>query len=66
MSSFALSPAFLAILAGSLSDRWGPFRVGVMSLVFVIGGTVIFIVGGDFLFAILGRILAGVGSALLL
>jgi len=63
MSLFALPSVFLAILAGSLSDRWGPFRVGVISLVFVITGTLVFIAGESFLFAGVGRIVAGVGAA---
>ena len=63
MSSIALPPVLLAILAGSLSDRWGPFGVGVISLVFVITGTLVFAIGGSFFFAILGRVLAGVGAA---
>jgi MFS family permease len=62
MSLFALPAIFLAILAGLLSDRWGSFRTGVMSLILIIIGTVIFVVSGTFLYAGLGRIIAGVGA----
>lgn len=63
MSLFALPAIFLAILAGMLADRWGPFRTGVTSLIFVIIGTLIFALSGAFLYAGLGRVIAGVGAA---
>jgi predicted MFS family arabinose efflux permease len=62
MSLFALPAIFLAILAGLLSDRWGPFKTGVISLVLVIIGTLIFAISGTFLYAALGRVIAGIGA----
>jgi predicted MFS family arabinose efflux permease len=62
MSLFALPAIFLAILVGQLSDRWGPFKTGVSSLILVIIGTLIFAVSGTFLYAGLGRVIAGVGA----
>ncbi len=63
MSLFALPTVFLAVLFGSLSDRWGPFKMGVISLILVTAGTLIFAVSDTFLFAGLGRAIAGVGAA---
>lgn len=62
MSLFALPAILLAILAGMLADRWGPFKTGVISLSFAIIGTLIFAVSGSFLYAGLGRVIAGVGA----
>lgn len=63
MSLFALPAIFLSILAGLLSDRWGPFKTGVISLILVIIGTLIFAASGAFLYAGLGRVITGVGAA---
>lgn len=63
ISLFALPAVFLSILAGLLSDRWGPFKTGVISLILVILGTSIFAVSGTLLYAGLGRVVAGVGAA---
>ena len=62
MSFFVLPTIFLAILAGFLSDRWGPFKTGVISLILLIIGTLVFAVGGSFLYAGLGRVIAGIGA----
>ncbi|MCK4793783.1 MAG: MFS transporter [Desulfobacteraceae bacterium] len=62
MSLFSLPAIFLAILAGLLSDHWGPFKTGVISLILVVIGTVIFALSGVFLYAGLGRVIAGVGA----
>jgi predicted MFS family arabinose efflux permease len=63
MSFFALPTIFLSILAGLLSDRWGPFKVGVISLILLITGTVIFAIGNTFIYIGLGRIISGIGAA---
>jgi len=65
MSLFSLPAIFLAILAGTLADRWGPFKTAVIALIFVIIGTLIFAVSSIFLYAGLGRVLAGVGAVTL-
>jgi len=63
MSFPALPTVFLAVLFGSFSDRWGPFKMGVISLILVITGTLIFALSHTFLYAGLGRVIAGVGGA---
>ena len=62
MSLFSLPAILLAILAGTLADRWGAFKTGVIALIFVIIGTLIFAMSGAFLYAGLGRVVAGVGA----
>jgi MFS family permease len=62
MSFFALPAIFLAIVAGLLSDYWGPFKAGIVSLILVVIGTVIFGLSGVFLYAGLGRVIAGLGA----
>lgn len=63
MSLFALPTVFLAVLFGSLSDRRGPFKIGVISLILVIVGALIFAVSHTFVYAGLGRVIAGLGAA---
>jgi predicted MFS family arabinose efflux permease len=62
MSLFALPAILLGISAGMLADRWGPFKTGAFSFIFVIIGTLIFALSGSFLYAGLGRVVAGVGA----
>lgn len=62
MSLFALPTIFFAILAGGVSDRWGPFKTGAISLVLVIVGMLIFSLSSSFLWLGLGRVVAGVGA----
>ena len=62
MSFFALPTIFLAVLFGSLSDRWGPFKIGVISLILITVGTLIFAVSDTFLLAVSGRAITGVGA----
>ncbi|MHA2218859.1 MAG: MFS transporter [Candidatus Hodarchaeales archaeon] len=63
MSLFALPTIFLSILAGSLSDRLGPFRVGVISLILAIAGTLLFVISNSFIYIAMGRIISGIGAA---
>lgn len=63
MSLFALPTVFLAVLFGSLSDRRGPFKIGVISLILVIVGALIFALSHTFVYAGLGRVIAGLGAA---
>jgi predicted MFS family arabinose efflux permease len=63
MSLFALPTIFLSILAGSLSDRLGPFRVGVISLILAIAGTLLFVVSNSFIYIAMGRVISGIGAA---
>ncbi|MCW4053983.1 MAG: MFS transporter [Candidatus Bathyarchaeota archaeon] len=63
MSLFSLPTIFLAILAGLLSDRFGPFKIGLISIGIMILGTSIFAASSDFAYAGLGRVIAGMGAA---
>lgn len=63
MSLFSLPALLLAILAGTLADRWGAFKTGVIALILSIIGNLIFAASGAFLYAGLGRVVAGVGAA---
>lgn len=65
MSFFALPTIFLSVFSGYLTDLWGPFRVGILSLILVILGTLAFVLSGTFQFAAAGRIVAGVGAVAL-
>lgn len=63
MSLFSLPTIFLGILAGMFSDRLGPFKIGVVSLILMTLGALIFAVSGTLVYAGLGRVIAGVGAA---
>lgn len=63
VSLFALPTVFLAVLFGSFSDRWGSFKMGVISLILIIVGTLIFALSRTFLYAGLGRVITGIGAA---
>jgi MFS family permease len=63
MSLFSLPTIFLGILAGVLSDRLGPFKIGVISLILMTLGALMFAVSGTLVYAGLGRVVAGVGAA---
>jgi len=65
MSLFTLPSIFLAILAGLLSDRWGAFKVGLISFFLVTTGTLIFALSRTFVLAGIGRIIAGSGAVTL-
>jgi MFS family permease len=62
MSLFTFPSIFLAILAGLLSDRLGSFKVGLISLILVIIGTLFFALSRSFPYAGFGRIVAGAGA----
>jgi MFS family permease len=63
MSLFTFPSIFLAILAGILSDRLGAFRVGITSLLLVIGGTLFIALSQGFPFVAFGRLVSGTGAA---
>jgi len=54
MSLFSLPTIFIAILVGLLSDRFGPFKIGLISIGIMILGTSIFAANRDFAYAGLG------------
>jgi len=62
MGLFSFPTIFLAILTGLLSDRLGPFKTGLLSLVLMVVGTLIFAVSTSLVYAGLGRVVAGVGA----
>ncbi len=62
VSLFALPTIFLAVLFGSFSDRWGSFKMGVISLILIIVGALIFALSHTFLYAGLGRVITGIGA----
>jgi len=63
MSSFALPGVLAALPAGVLADRYGIKRVGVVSFLLIVAGTVAVAGGGSFASLAAGRIAAGVGAA---
>lgn len=63
MSLFSLPTIFLAILTGLLSDRLGPFKIGLISLILMVVGALIFAVSGTLVYAGLGRFITGLGAA---
>lgn len=65
MSLFTLPSIFLAILAGLLSDRWGTYKVGLISLLIVFVGMLTFVSSRTFILAGLGRTIAGAGAVTL-
>jgi len=64
MGLFALPAIILSILAGLLSDRLGPFKIGVASICLIIVGNTILAFGNSFLVACAGRAVAGTGAAI--
>jgi predicted MFS family arabinose efflux permease len=62
MSLFALPAIALAVLAGRLSDRVGPFRTGLGALSLVIVGHTIFATSRTLLSAAVARVVAGAGG----
>ncbi len=62
MGLFSFPTIFLAILTGLLSDRLGPFKTGLLSLILMVVGTLIFAISASLVYAGLGRVVAGVGA----
>jgi predicted MFS family arabinose efflux permease len=65
MGIYSLPAIFLSIPAGMLSDRFGPFRIGIASLSFIIIGNAVFTLADTFLIASIGRAVAGLGAAVI-
>lgn len=65
MGLFALPAIVLSILAGLLSDRLGPFKIGVASISLIIVGNTILAISKTFLVACAGRAVAGTGAAII-
>jgi len=65
MSLFALPAIFLSIPGGLLSDYYGIRKIGIISLVIMIVGTLLVALSDVFLNIGLGRLLSGVGAVTL-
>ena len=65
MSLFALPAIFLSIPGGLLSDYYGIRKIGIVSLVLMIVGTLIVALSDTFLKVSIGRLLSGVGAVIL-
>lgn len=65
MSLFTFPSIFLAILAGLLSDRLGSFKVGLISFILLIIGTLFFALSRALPYLAFGRIVAGAGAVTL-
>jgi len=65
MSLFALPAIFLSIPGGLLSDYYGIRKIGIISLVLMIAGTLLVALSDAFLNISLGRLLSGVGAVTL-
>ena len=65
MSLFALPAMLLSIPAGLLADRFGPFRIGILSLVLAVIGMSVIVVSGTLLYISSGRVIAGIGAVII-
>ena len=65
MSLFALPAMLLSIPAGLLADRFGPFRIGMLSLILAVIGMSVIVVSGTFLYISSGRVIAGIGAVII-
>jgi MFS family permease len=66
MGLFILPSIFLSIPGGVLTDRFGPRNAGVASLLGMTLGSAIVALGGSYWIIAFGRLVAGVGAAVLL
>ena len=62
MSLYALPGIIFSIPGGALADYYGPRRVGMVSLLLLLAGTVIVATGSTFSVLAAGRIIAGIGG----
>lgn len=62
MSLFALPGIFFSIPGGVLADFYGPRKIGIISLLIMICGTLIVAAGTSFTYLALGRFIAGIGG----
>ncbi|MFC1860838.1 nitrate/nitrite transporter [Chloroflexota bacterium] len=62
MSIYALPGIFVPIPAGMLADRYSQKKIGIISLVLLLVGTIIFASGSSLSILILGRLVSGIGA----
>jgi len=65
MGLFTFASIFLSLPGGMLADRYGARNVGLVALVSMALGTAIVALGGGYWVIALGRLVAGVGAAVL-
>jgi len=66
MSLFAFAAIFLSIPGGILADRYGSKSTGIASLLCMTLGTAIVALGGNYWVIAFGRLLAGIGAAVVM
>jgi cyanate permease len=66
MGLFTFASIFLSLPGGMLADRYGARNVGRVAMVSMALGTAIVALGGDYWVVALGRLVAGIGAAVLL
>lgn len=66
MGLFTFASIFLSLPGGMLADRYGARNVGLVALVSMALGTAIVALGGSYGVIALGRLVAGIGAAVLL
>jgi MFS family permease len=66
MSFFALPGIFVAVPAGILADRYSQKLITILSLALMMAGSLLFASGDSLAVLVAGRIVAGVGSMVLL
>ena len=66
MGLFTLASIFLSLPGGMLTDRYGAKNVGLVALVSMALGTAIVALGESYWIVALGRLVAGIGAAVLL
>jgi MFS family permease len=66
MGLFTFASIFLSLPGGMLADRYGARNVGRVALMSMALGTAIVALGGDYWVVALGRLVAGIGAAVLL
>ncbi len=64
VSSFALARVAVDIPAGTLSDRYGGSILTALGMAIILAGSLLSAFASSFVFLLLGRIAAGIGSAL--
>lgn len=65
MSFLAIPGIIVALPGGLLTDRFGPKKIGIISILLMLLGTLIVSIGKTYSLLLLGRLIAGTGGAVL-
>lgn len=65
MSLFALPGLFISLPGGAVADRYGPRKVGVVSVFLMLAGTILVSMGSSFTSLAIGRFIAGIGGTVI-